>query len=89
MRNNAPVEHCAAEAQSRAQGFKPMLKTSLFCTFLIDLRHENPVLKIEILIPLNSRILLPHVKNGWKPWERWQLKHLRVHFSFSGLCLSV
>jgi hypothetical protein len=24
-----------------------MLKTSLFCTFLADLRHENPVLKIE------------------------------------------
>ena len=23
-----------------------MLKTCLFCTFLIDLRHENPVLKI-------------------------------------------
>jgi len=26
-----------------------MSKTSLFRTFLIDLRHENPVLKIEML----------------------------------------
>jgi len=47
------------------------------------------VLKIEIFIPLNSRILLPPVKNGWKPWERWQLKHLRMLFSFNEFCLSV
>ena len=49
MRNNAPVEYCAAEALSKAQGFKPMFKTSLCFTFLIDLRHENPVLKIELI----------------------------------------
>lgn len=51
--HNAPVEHCAVEAESRAQGYKTILKTSLFCTFLVDLCHKNPVPKIEL--PADSR----------------------------------
>lgn len=37
------------EAQSSTKGYKPMLKTRWFCTFLIDLHHEDPVLKIEVI----------------------------------------
>ena len=47
MCNNAPLEHCAAEAQTRAQALSPCWRQVCFCTFLIDLRHENPVLKVE------------------------------------------
>ena len=47
MCNNAPLEHCAAEAQTSAQALNPCWRQVCFCTFLIDLRHANPVLKVE------------------------------------------
>ena len=41
------------EAQSSTQGIKSMLNMGLFCTYLVDLRHKNPVSKIEKIVSLH------------------------------------
>ena len=41
MRINAPAEHCAAEAQTRAQALNPCWWRVCFCTFLSSLQSRS------------------------------------------------
>ena len=54
-KSRSPIARELPEAQFKVQGFKPMLKTSLFCTFLVDLRHKNPVLKFKLAATVETQ----------------------------------
>ena len=51
MRNNAPVEHCAAEAFILHREIVLTMKPDFTCARIIDSRHEYSAMKNKTLRP--------------------------------------